>query len=134
MESYSTCLGLCVLSLSTTSSRILYLVDPVLQKLRELQQVGISLPALAWLAVYDQNLQKQIRDTTRRLDDRLYCILVGLAYFYTSSFGARSAAASGGFTRRSCRQTCFSFIMPNQRTRAVPTSNAGRVPDAQIRP
>jgi uncharacterized membrane protein len=110
----------------------LYLIDPAIADLTQLQAIGISLGSLAfgWIA-YDLICKSKFGDNNTRLMLGLYVILVGMAWGYTQVFTGRAALLHlGAFTATIMTANVFFIIMPNQRT-VVADLKAGRKPDAK---
>jgi uncharacterized membrane protein len=132
-ESYSTWLtGFAMLVLVYYLGSDIYLIDPGVMDLSQLQAIGISLASLAfgWV-VYDQICKSRFGDEPTRLMLGLYVILVLMAYAYTQVFSGRAALLHlGAFTATIMSANVFFIIMPNQRI-VVADLKAGRKPDAK---
>ena len=132
-ESYSTWLsGFALLVLVYYLGSDLYLIDPEIADLSQVQAIGISLASLGfgWIA-YDQICKSRFGDAPTRLMLGLFGILVGMAWGYTQVFTGRAALLHlGAFTATIMSANVFMVIMPNQRI-VVADLQAGRVPDAK---
>lgn len=130
-ESYATWLsGFAMLVLVYYLGSDLYLIDPAVMDLTQLQAIGISLGSLAfgWI-IYDLICKSRFGDDNTRLMIGLYVILVGMAWAYTQVFSGRAALLHlGAFTATIMSANVFMIIMPNQRI-VVADLKAGRKPD-----
>ncbi len=133
-ESYSTWLsGFALLFLVYYLGSDLYLIDPAVATLNQVQAILISLGSLGfgWIA-YDLICKSRFGDDNTRLMLGLYVILVGMAYFYTQVFSGRAALLHlGAFTATIMTANVFFVIMPNQRV-VVADLIAGRAPDPKF--
>ena len=132
-ESYATWLsGFVLLVLVYYLGSDLYLIDPEIADLSQMQAIGISLVSLGfgWIA-YDLICKSRFGDAPTRLMIGLFGILVGMSWFYTQVFTGRAALLHlGAFTATIMSANVFMVIMPNQRI-VVADLQAGRVPDAK---
>ncbi len=130
-ESYATWLsGFTMLILVYYLGSDLYLIDPAVMDLTQVQAIGISLGSLAfgWI-IYDLICKSRFGDDNTRLMIGLYVILVGMAWAYTQVFSGRAALLHlGAFTATIMSANVFMIIMPNQRI-VVADLKAGRKPD-----
>ncbi len=130
-ESYTTWLsGFAMLFLVYYLGANLYLIDPAVADLTQIQAIAISLGSLAfgWIA-YDLICKSRFGDDNTRLMIGLYIILVGMAWGYTQVFSGRAALLHlGAFTATIMSANVFMIIMPNQRI-VVADLKAGRTPD-----
>lgn len=130
-ESYATWLsGFTMLILVYYLGSDLYLIDPAVMDLTQMQAIGISLGSLAfgWI-IYDLICKSRFGDDNTRLMIGLYVILVGMAWAYTQVFSGRAALLHlGAFTATIMSANVFMIIMPNQRI-VVADLKAGRKPD-----
>ena len=130
-ESYATWLsGFAMLVLVYYLGSDLYLIDPEVADLSQIQAIAISLASLGfgWL-VYDLICKSRFGDDNTRLMIGLYIILVGMAWGYTQVFTGRAALLHlGAFTATIMTANVFVIIMPNQRI-VVADLIAGRKPD-----
>ena len=132
-ESYATWLsGFVLLVLVYYLGSDLYLIDPEIADLSQMQAIGISLVSLGfgWIA-YDLICKSRFGDAPTRLMIGLFGILVGMSWFYTQVFTGRAALLHlGAFTATIMSANVFMVIMPNQRI-VVADLQAGRVPDGK---
>jgi uncharacterized membrane protein len=130
-ESYTTWLsGFVLLVLVYYLGSDLYLIDPEIADLSQMQAIGISLASLGfgWV-VYDLICKSRFGDDNTRLMIGLYLILVVMAWGYTQVFTGRAALLHlGAFTATIMTANVFVIIMPNQRV-VVADLQAGRKPD-----
>ena len=130
-ESYTTWLsGFAMLFLVYYLGANLYLIDPAIADLSQIQAIAISLGSLGfgWIA-YDQICKSRFGDDNTRLMIGLYIILVGMAWGYTQVFSGRAALLHlGAFTATIMSANVFLIIMPNQRI-VVADLKAGRTPN-----
>ncbi len=130
-ESYATWLsGFAMLMLVYYLGSDLYLIDPAVADLTQMQAIAISLASLAfgWIA-YDLICKSRFGDDNTRLMIGLYVILVVMAWGYTQVFTGRAALLHlGAFTATIMSANVFMIIMPNQRI-VVADLKAGRKPD-----
>ncbi len=130
-ESYATWLsGFAMLALVYYLGADMYLIDPSVADLTQMQAIGISLASLAFgWAAYDLICKSRFGDDSTRLMLGLYVILVGMAWAYTQVFTGRAALLHlGAFTATIMPANVFMIIMPNQRI-VVADLKAGRKPD-----
>jgi uncharacterized membrane protein len=132
-ESYFTWMsGFALLCLVYYLGADLYLIDPNIADLTQVQAISISLASLAigWIA-YDLICKSRFGDNNTRLMLGLYVILVVMAWGYTQVFTGRAALLHlGAFTATIMSANVFFIIMPNQRI-VVADLKAGRKPDAK---
>ena len=130
-ESYFTWMsGFALLCLVYYLGSDLYLIDPNIADLTQVQAIAISLASLAfgWIA-YDLICKSRFGDNNTRLMLGLYVILVVMAWGYTQVFTGRAALLHlGAFTATIMSANVFFIIMPNQRI-VVADLKAGRKPD-----
>ncbi len=130
-ESYSTWLsGFAMLVLVYYLGSDIYLIDPAVMELSQVQAIGISLASLAfgWLA-YNTLCRVFVNADQTVLMLALFAVLVVMAYGYTQVFSGRAALLHlGAFTATIMSANVFFIIMPNQRI-VVADLKAGRKPD-----
>jgi uncharacterized membrane protein len=133
-EAYSTWIfGFSLLVVTYYFSPTLYLIDPAIADLRPWDAVGIGLASLGfgWLA-YDALCRSPIGRDTSRLAFTGFCLLVGVAYFYSRVFSGRGAFIHvGALVGTIMVANVFFVIIPNQR-KVVADLLAGREPPAWL--
>ncbi len=130
-ESYATWLsGFAMLVLVYYLGSDLYLIDPAVADLTQVQAIAISAGSLlfGWFA-YDQICKSRFGDNNTRLMIGLYLILVAMGWGYTQVFTGRAALLHlGAFTATIMSANVFAIIIPNQKI-VVADLLAGRKPD-----
>ena len=130
-ESYMTWLsGFAMLALVYYLGAEMYLIDPAVMELTQLQAIAISIASLAfgWIA-YNTLCKVFVNANQTALMVALFVVLVAMSYFYTQVFSGRAAMLHlGAFTATIMSANVFFIIMPNQRI-VVTDLIAGRKAD-----
>ena len=130
-ESYMTWLsGFAMLALVYYLGAEMYLIDPAVMELTQLQAIAISIASLAfgWIA-YNTLCKVFVNANQTALMVALFVVLVAMSYFYTQVFSGRAAMLHlGAFTATIMSANVFFIIMPNQRI-VVADLIAGRKAD-----